>query len=144
MTVYFARPMVIFEKSPARAVLSPLTASGPLTKISPMCERSKIPTASRTVLCSVISEKYFTGMFQPLKSVKLAPSASCASNNAVVFNVMCRLLVDFERFRWWARADQVAVATGLINTRNRGEVFVHPQCRNRERGLFYRVRTVPI
>src|SRR5699024_9916864 len=105
--------------------------------------RSKIPTASRTALCSEISEKYFSGMFQPLKSVKLAPSASCASNNAVVFNVMCRLLADFERFRWWARADQVSIAAGVSNMRNRGEVFGHPRSRNRELALFYRVRTDP-
>src|SRR5690625_1165444 len=136
--------MVIFEKSPASAVFRPVTASGPVRNTSPMCDKSKIPTASRTALCSVISEVYFSGIFQPLKSVKLAPSASWVSNNGVVFSVMISLLIQLEGFWWRAGADQIPVAASLIDTRYRSEVFIYLQFRYRESCLFYRVGPIPI
>src|SRR5699024_6419854 len=132
MTVYLARPTVILEKSPASAVLSPLTASGPVTNTSPLWERSKMPTASRTAWGSGISEVYFSGLFQPLKSVKLAPSASWVSNKGVVFSVMISLLMQLEGFWWRAGADQIPVAASLIDPRYRSEVFIYLQFRYRK------------
>src|SRR5699024_11594730 len=107
-------------------------------------ERSKMPTASRTALCSVISEVYFSGIFQPLKSVKLAPSASWGSNNGVAFSVMISILIQLEGFWWLAGADQIPVAACLIDTRYRSEEFIYLQFGYRQSCLFYRVGPMTI
>src|SRR5699024_666365 len=103
-----------------------------------------MPTASCSALCSVISEVYFSGIFQPLKSVKLAPSASWVPNNGVVFIVMISLLILFEGFCCRAGADQIPVAACLVESRYRSEVFIYLQFRYRESCLFYRVGPIPI
>ena len=63
-----------------------LLAPGPVKSISPMCETSKMPTASRTALCSARMPSYWSGMCQPPKSTILAPRATCRSWSGVRFN----------------------------------------------------------
>src|SRR5699024_1251121 len=115
-----------------------------VTNTSPIWERSKMPTASRTALCSVISEVYFSGIFQPLKSVKLAPSASWVSNNGVGFSVMISLLIQLEGFWWRAGADQTPVAASPIHPRCRREVLLYLRLRYRDSCLFYRVGPIAL
>ena len=71
-----ARPGFNVESTLERAWSSMAPASGPVTRISPMWERSNRPAEVRTALCSASSEPYFRGMFQPPKSVNVAPAAS--------------------------------------------------------------------
>src|SRR5438477_1612654 len=54
-----------------------------LTRSSPMCERSKSPTASRTARCSSRMLLYWRGMTQPPKLVIWAPKRTCSSCSGV-------------------------------------------------------------
>src|SRR5690606_8887519 len=114
-----------------------------------MCERSNRPAVERTALCSASSEPYFSGMSQPPKSVKLAPSSSCCACSAVclsawVVSVISNSSLVFEGFRSRAGADQVAVATGAVDAAHGWEVLVELQGRYREGSLFDGVLAVPV
>jgi hypothetical protein len=83
MRPYFARPTVTIEYFASRAKSRNAAASAPVTRTSPMWERSKMPADSRTARCSASSDPYLSGMSQPPKSVKEAPSCACRSWRAV-------------------------------------------------------------
>ncbi len=80
---YFAFPTARVESLPASAQSRYSPAASPETKNSAMWEMSNRPAAVRTAWCSARSEVYRTGMAQPPKSVKDAPSASWRSRRAV-------------------------------------------------------------
>src|SRR5271166_2946439 len=54
---------------------------GPITRISPMCEMSNIPTRSRTARCSSSMLEYMTGMFQPPNPTIRALSLRCSATS---------------------------------------------------------------
>ncbi len=91
MTEYLALPTFITAMLPASAVFRKVAASGPSTQTSPMWERSKRPAVARTALCSANSEPYFSGMSQPPKSVKDAPSSACWACREVFFGSLIKL-----------------------------------------------------
>ena len=80
---YFAFPTFTADSRETRAWSRYAAASGPVTSTSPMWERSKTPTASRTARCSSSSLSYFSGMSQPPKSVNFAPRVSWTGCSAV-------------------------------------------------------------
>src|SRR5210317_1500153 len=45
---------------------------------------------------------------------------------------------------WWANADQVSVAIGVINPSNRGPIFVNAECPCGETSLFAAIGAVPV
>src|SRR5699024_3715729 len=110
-------------------------ASGPLTQISPICERSNMPTALRTAWCSSSSLPYFSGIFQGPKAVKDAPSFSCSacSGDCRSSDIDLSLLggigvgIEVECLWRWAGAHQVAVAVSFIQAAYRWEVLVQTQ-----------------
>src|SRR4051794_34657663 len=60
--------------------LTKSAAPGPATVILPRWLTSKMPTASRTAVCSLtMPEGYSSGIDQPPKSANFAPSATCRS-----------------------------------------------------------------
>src|SRR5918994_7134829 len=64
-----------FERTPWRNSW----AFGPSTSSSPMCETSKTPASLRTARCSGMTPSYCTGISQPAKGTRRAPSATCRS-----------------------------------------------------------------
>ena len=64
-----------------------LRPAGPLVSISPMCETSKTPHASRTATCSSRIPPYCTGISQPAKGTSLAPASTWRSNSGVRLSV---------------------------------------------------------
>ena len=84
---YFALPTATADNREISAWSSASAACGPLTRTSPMWERSKMPASVRTALCSSSSLPYLRGISQPPKSVKRAPSSSWTSCNAVFCGV---------------------------------------------------------
>ena len=59
---YWAWPSESVEGSLTTAWPRKSTARRPRTSTSPMCDRSKRPTAERTVRCSSMIEVYWTGI----------------------------------------------------------------------------------
>src|SRR6185312_16430321 len=158
ITEYLALPTFMTAMLPASAAFRNVAASGPSTQTSPMWERSNSPAASRTAWCSASSEPYFSGMSQPPKSVKFAPSASCSPCRGVCFGVVVVSVLTgsppFVGFRGSgsvleclggrAGADQVPVASGTVDATHRGEVLVLAQARHREGALLAGVLAVPV
>src|SRR5829696_2192098 len=68
-----------FERTPWRNSC----AFGPSTSSSPMCETSKTPASARTARCSGMTPSYCTGISQPAKGTRRAPSATCRSWSGV-------------------------------------------------------------
>src|SRR5688500_16448366 len=76
-SVYCAWPGWILPRSLLSVALTYAAAPGPTTIALPRCETSKMPTLSRTAVCSLITpEGYSSGIDQPPNSASLAPSAS--------------------------------------------------------------------
>src|SRR6478752_10662661 len=68
------------RRSLVRVLLTKSTAPGPATTALPRWLTSKMPTASRTAVCSLTTpEEYSSGIDQPPKAENFAPSASCRS-----------------------------------------------------------------
>ena len=79
-SVYCAWPGWILPRSLVSVALTYAAAPGPTTIALPRWETSKMPTASRTAVCSLITpEGYSSGIDQPPNSASLAPSASWRS-----------------------------------------------------------------
>src|SRR5688500_7665542 len=79
-SVYCAWPGWILPRSLVSVSLTYAAAPGPTTIALPRWETSKMPTASRTAVCSLITpEGYSSGIDQPPNSASLAPSASWRS-----------------------------------------------------------------
>ncbi len=62
---------------------APSPAPGPPTHSSPMWDRSNRPAERRTCACSSRMPRYWTGIYQPPKSMSRAPSATCAPYSGV-------------------------------------------------------------
>ena len=58
---------------------APRRRRGRSTQSSPMCDRSKRPALRRTARCSSMMPVYWTGISQPAKSMRRAPSARWVS-----------------------------------------------------------------
>src|SRR6478735_1853591 len=79
-SVYCAWPGPMRRRSLVRVLLTKSTAPGPATTALPRWLTSKMPTASRTAVCSLTTpEGYSSGIDQPPKAENFAPSASCRS-----------------------------------------------------------------
>src|SRR6478735_3816519 len=79
-SVYCAWPGPIRPRSLVRVLLTKSAAPGPATTALPRWLTSKMPTDSRTAVCSFTTpEGYSNGIDQPPKAANLAPSASCRS-----------------------------------------------------------------
>ena len=76
--VYCALPGPILRRSLERQALTKSTAPGPVTDALPRWLTSKIPTRSRTAVCSATTPPpgYSMGMCQPPKSAIFAPRAT--------------------------------------------------------------------
>ena len=73
-------PGAILPRSLLSVALTCAAAPGPLTIALPRWLTSKMPTASRTAVCSLTTpEGYSSGMHQPPNSANFAPSATCRS-----------------------------------------------------------------
>src|SRR5699024_8487412 len=142
-TPYLALPTFIFEYFATIASSTKAAASVPVTRTSPIWERSKMPAASRTARCSASSEPYFSGMSQPPKSVNEAPSSACSACSGVslgfcVFSVItCPLPRTLRR-------PLAAVTVGSVDAADRREVLRQPQARGREDGGLAAVLAVPV
>src|SRR6476620_6506976 len=78
--VYCALPGRIRPRSLVRVALMYAAAPGPTTVTLPRWLTSKMPTASRTAVCSLTTpEGYSSGIDQPPKSANFAPRATCRS-----------------------------------------------------------------
>src|SRR4029453_17783887 len=74
--VYCAWPGWILPRSLLSVALTYAAAPGPTTIALPRCETSKMPTLSRTAVCSLTTpEGYSSGIDQPPNSANLAPGA---------------------------------------------------------------------
>src|SRR5687768_159811 len=79
-SVYCAWPGWILPRSLESVALTYAAAPGPTTIALPRWETSKIPTASRTAVCSLITPAgYSSGIDQPPNSASFAPRASWRS-----------------------------------------------------------------
>ena len=79
-SVYCALPGRILRRSLLSVALTYAAAPGPLTSALPRWLTSKIPTASRTAVCSLTTpEGYSSGIDQPPNSANFAPRAACRS-----------------------------------------------------------------
>src|SRR6478752_7581173 len=75
-SVYCALPGTILWRSLLRVALTYAAAPGPVTITLPRWLTSKMPTDSRTAVCSLTTpEGYSSGIDQPPNSANLAPSA---------------------------------------------------------------------
>src|SRR6478752_5247564 len=85
--VYCAEPGSMRRRSLVRHALTKSAAPGPVTEALPRWLTSKIPTRSRTAVCSATTPPpgYSIGISQPPKSAILAPSATCRSCRGEVF-----------------------------------------------------------
>src|SRR6188472_4755231 len=78
--VYCALPGPIRPRSLVSVALTYAAAPGPLTSALPRWLTSKMPTDSRTAVCSLTTpEGYSSGIDQPPKAENFAPSATCRS-----------------------------------------------------------------
>src|SRR3954453_4448479 len=77
--VYCALPVVIRPRSLVRQAVTKAAAPGPVTDALPRWLTSKMPTRSRTAVCSRNTPPpgYSIGISQPPKSASLAPRATC-------------------------------------------------------------------
>ena len=74
-SVYCALPRPILPRSLVRVALTYAAAPSPLTSALPRWLTSKMPTDSRTVVCSLTTpEGYSSGIDQPPNSANFAPS----------------------------------------------------------------------
>ena len=79
-SVYCALPGAIRPRSLVSVALTYAAAPGPLTSALPRWLTSKMPTASRTAVCSLTTpEGYSSGIDQPPNSANFAPRATCRS-----------------------------------------------------------------
>src|SRR3954447_23047760 len=79
-SVYCALPGAIRPRSLLSVALTYAAAPGPTTVILPRWLTSKMPTDSRTAVCSLTTPVgYSSGIDQPAKSASFAPSATCLS-----------------------------------------------------------------
>ena len=79
-SVYCALPGTILRRSLLSVALTYAAAPGPVTITLPRWLTSKMPTASRTAVCSLTTpEGYSSGIDQPPNSANFAPSATCRS-----------------------------------------------------------------
>ncbi len=79
-SVYCALPGPILPRSLLSVALTYAAAPGPRTIALPRWLTSKMPTDSRTAVCSLTTpEGYSSGIDQPPNSANFAPSASCRS-----------------------------------------------------------------
>ena len=79
-SVYCALPGAILPRSLDSVALTYAAAPGPTTIALPRWLTSKMPTASRTVVCSFTTpEGYSSGIDQPPNSANFAPSAAWRS-----------------------------------------------------------------
>src|SRR4249919_1265943 len=79
-SVYCALPCWIRPRSLDSVALTNSAATGPTTVTLPRWLTSKMPTASRTAVCSFTTpDEYSSGIDQPPKSANFAPSATCRS-----------------------------------------------------------------
>ena len=89
--VYCALPGWILPRSLLSVALTWAAAPGPLTMALPRWLTSKMPTASRTAVCSFTTpEEYSNGMLQPPNSANFAPSATCRSCSGDWSSAMAR------------------------------------------------------
>src|SRR3954470_24532867 len=79
--VYCARPGPILPRSLLSVALTKAAAPGPRTVPLPRWLTSKMPTASRTAVCSLTTPEpaYSSGIDQPPNSANLAPRLTCRS-----------------------------------------------------------------
>src|SRR5215213_5990201 len=82
-SVYCAPPGSTLSRSFESSDWSSSCALGPSTSSSPMCETSKTPQSARTARCSGMTPSYCTGISQPAKGTRRAPSARCRSCSGV-------------------------------------------------------------
>src|SRR5437660_6506057 len=85
--VYWPLPAVSSRTSLVSVWFRKVSACGPLTTTSPMCEISKRPAAVRTAWCSSMMLVYCTGISQPPNSMSLPPSFWCASESGVRLSI---------------------------------------------------------
>src|SRR3954454_309429 len=79
-SVYCAWPCWIRPRSLVSVALTNSAATGPATMILPRWLTSKMPTDSRTAVCSFTTPVgYSSGIDQPAKSANFAPSSTCRS-----------------------------------------------------------------
>ena len=79
-SVYCACPGPIRPRSLVSVALTYAAAPGPATTALPRWLTSKMPTLSRTAVCSLTTPAaYSSGIDQPPNSANFAPSASCRS-----------------------------------------------------------------
>ena len=87
------------------------SASGPVTKISPIWDTSKTPTALRTARCSSVMSVYLIGISKPANGLITAPRATCLSCKQVL-SIFSDSIIDC-KYVIQIRVNLVTIPEGL-------------------------------